>query len=75
MQLSFQMISLGKSTLIFNLNPIFCIFLAFILLGEKLELLTIVSAIGAFGGMYFLTLNQNKGNDSNPILGIILATI
>ena len=68
------MISLGKSTLIFNLNPIFCIFLAYILLGEKLEFLTIISAIGAFGGMYFLTLNQIEGNDSNPILGITFAT-
>ena len=73
MQFSFTMISLGKSTLIYSLNPIFCILFAFLLLGENLECLTIVSAVGAFTGMYFLSLNQIEGNDKYPILGISFA--
>ena len=60
-------IPVGKSTLVFSLNPIFWIFLAHFILGEKE--LPIFSTIGAFIGIYFLTINKpNETDESNNVL-------
>lgn len=69
------MISLGKGTLIFWTNPIFVIFLAYIILSEKLELTNVLCAIGAFIGIYFLTLNMNDEGKSDSYMGIVLCMI
>jgi len=70
------MISIGKSTLIFDLSPLFCIILAFFLLAEKLDPVSMISAIGAFCGIYFLTLNkaadEEEGEGKSLIMGIFL---
>lgn len=70
-----SLVSITKSTLIFDLNPLFCIILAFILIGEPLDKINIIFAIGSFVGIYFLTLNKGGGEDKNALLGIILLVI
>lgn len=70
-----SMISVGKSTLIFDLSPLFCIILAFILLAEKIDYVTVFSAVGSFCGIYFLTLNQaneEEQEDKSLLLGVFL---
>ena len=64
-----SLIPVGKSTLVFSLNPIFWILLAHYFLGEKE--LPIYTTIGAFIGIYFLTINKPDDNKSenNYIIG------
>ena len=70
------MISVGKSTLIYCTNPMFSMILAYFVLNEKVTKLVIVSTIGAFVGIYFLSMNkQNSESDTNVILGIVFVLI
>ncbi|CAI2374661.1 unnamed protein product [Moneuplotes crassus] len=72
------MISIAKSTLIFDLNPLFCIMIAFIILREKVDYSSIIFAFGAFGGIYFLTLTKSsatKKEESSAFLGIFFVFI
>jgi drug/metabolite transporter (DMT)-like permease len=73
-----SLISITKSTLVFDLNPLFCIILAFIFLGEPLNKVNTTFAVGAFAGIYFLTLNktgEDGEGDFNAMLGITLVWI
>lgn len=60
--------SLGEGTLIFCLNPFFCMIFAFFLLKEDVQPINIVSALGAFVGVYFLTQNMKGGTDHRNVL-------
>ncbi|CAI2372359.1 unnamed protein product [Moneuplotes crassus] len=66
-------ISVGKSTLIFNLNPLFCMIIAFFALSEKITPLNIAAACGSLGGIYLLTINDSSddGSGGTAILGYI----
>ncbi|CAI2374333.1 unnamed protein product [Moneuplotes crassus] len=67
------LISITQSTLIFHLNPLFCIVLSFIILREKTDYLSILFTFGAFGGICLLTLsknNTNNGENAHEFLGI-----
>lgn len=69
------LISITNTTLIFDLNPLFCMILAFFILQERIDSLSIAFACGAFGGIYFLTLNKSNQSDdesSSALLGIFL---
>lgn len=69
-----SMISVGKSTLVFSTNPMFSMILAAILLSETITKSVIFSTLGAFVGIYFLTINkQNQESEEESIvLGILL---
>jgi drug/metabolite transporter (DMT)-like permease len=71
-----KMISVGKSTLIFSTNPMFSMILASILLSEKISKHVIWSTIGAFFGIYFLTINkENVTEESHLYLGIFFVIL
>ncbi|CAI2374178.1 unnamed protein product [Moneuplotes crassus] len=72
-----SMIPVGKSTLIFSTNPIFSVILAFFVLREKLSKSIIFSAIGAFVGIYFLSLNEEEEEEKGGsiVLGIIMVVL
>lgn len=66
-------ISVGKSTLIYNLNPICCMLIAVVVLSERLTFTTILSTIGAFSGIYLLTLNKPEGHeDESAWIGYVM---
>ena len=66
-------IPVGKSILVFSLNPIFWIVLAHFFLGEKE--LPLFSTLGAFAGIYFLTINKPQESEGkhNVLLGFAWA--
>lgn len=71
-----SMISVGKSTLVFSMNPLFSMILAYLLLKETITKTVLCSTLGAFVGIYLLSINKdNSGNDSNVIVGIILVML
>ncbi|CAI2374038.1 unnamed protein product [Moneuplotes crassus] len=73
-----SLIPVGKGTLIFSLHPLFCILIAFIFLRERAEVVSIISSLLAFIGIYFLTINQTDSDgeeNPNAFLGIILVFI
>jgi len=72
-----SLIPVGKSTLIFSTNPIFSVILSFLILREGLSKSIIFSALGAFVGIYFLSLNkQGEDEEGNSlIIGIILVLV
>jgi drug/metabolite transporter (DMT)-like permease len=64
-----QYISVSKSTLVYNTNPIWCMLMAVFILGEKWSFFTLLSSVGAFFGIYMLTLNrQDAGGDSRATI-------
>lgn len=68
-----SMISVAKSTLIFNLNPILTVILAFFLLREKIDKYTVISVIMAFAGVILMSINKaSNGQEEILIPGIIL---
>ncbi|CAI2374579.1 unnamed protein product [Moneuplotes crassus] len=75
---SLSLISVGKATLVFNLHPLFCIFIAYIFLREKVDFLSILFSLLALFGIYFLTINET-GHDgkpnSNATFGLMLVFI
>ena len=65
-----SLIPVGKSILVLSLNPIFLIILAYIFLGEKE--LPIFSTLGAFIGIYLVSLNKPVNEESEDnIIGFI----
>mmetsp|Transcript_7184 Transcript_7184/g.6375 ORF Transcript_7184/g.6375 Transcript_7184/m.6375 type:complete len:101 (+) Transcript_7184:213-515(+) len=71
-----SMIPVGKSTLIFSTNPIFSVILSFLILKEKLSKSIIFSALGAFIGIYFLSLNtENSEEGESLILGMSIVLV
>jgi drug/metabolite transporter (DMT)-like permease len=69
-----KMISVGKSTLIFSTNPVFSMIFAAILLSEQISKPVVLSTIGSFVGIYFLTLNKdNVTEESHLYLGILFS--
>lgn len=71
------MIPVGKSTLIYSTNPIFSVILSFFVLRERISKSIIWSALGAFVGIYFLSINEENESEHEHdlILGIILVLI
>ena len=69
-----SMISIGKATLIFDINPMLTIVFACILLGERIEHVVIISTIGAMIGIGVLTLGGGDGGekDQNTLLGAFI---
>ena len=69
-----RFIAVSKGILIFCLNPLFCAIIAAIFLHEKITMISISSTIGAFFGIYLLTLNRGQDSESSghEILGYIL---
>ncbi|CAI2374422.1 unnamed protein product [Moneuplotes crassus] len=69
------MISIAKTTLIFDLNPLFCIIMAFIILRERIDYPSVGFTFGAITGIYLLALNKSSATDdeeSSAFLGIFL---
>ena len=67
-----SLISVSKSTLVFNLNPIFTMILAAISLREKLDNVALASVTGAFIGIFLLSLNKGSSNQNENIIGGLL---
>ena len=53
-----SMISVAKSTVIFNLNPILTVILAFFLLRERIDKYTVVTVFLAFIGVLLMSVNK-----------------
>ncbi|CAI2374067.1 unnamed protein product [Moneuplotes crassus] len=72
-----RFIPISKGVLIFSLNPLFCAIAAAIFLKERITLISIGSTIGAFLGIYLLTLNQSDEvkEDSRELLGYTLTLL
>ncbi|CAI2374082.1 unnamed protein product [Moneuplotes crassus] len=72
-----RFIAISKGILILSLNPFFCAIAAAIFLKEKITTISIGSTIGAFIGIYLLTLNQSDEvkEDSHELLGYILTLL
>ena len=71
---SLMYIPVSKGILIFCLNPLFCAIIAAVFLSEKITIVSISSTIGAFVGIYLLTINkgQDVQNDGHELFGYIL---
>lgn len=67
-------VPVSKGVLIFCLNPLFCAIVAAIFLKENITFISIGSTIGAFCGIYLLTLNKSDEvkEDSHELLGYTL---
>ncbi|CAI2373397.1 unnamed protein product [Moneuplotes crassus] len=73
MILGVSLIPIGKAVLIFDINPIFCIILAGIILKESIEKVYIISACGSLIGIYLLTMKDEPNNSkSSPVFGTII---
>ncbi|CAI2373663.1 unnamed protein product [Moneuplotes crassus] len=71
-------ISVGKVSLIFNLHPLFCIFIAWIFLRERIDKMSIIFSVIAPVGIYFLTINQTDFDgeyNPNTLFGITIIFI
>ncbi|CAI2373209.1 unnamed protein product [Moneuplotes crassus] len=62
--------------MIYNINPILVMILAYFMLSEQLNLIKIVCCFGAFAGIVIIGLGRNENSQSEgEILGILLASI
>ena len=50
----------SKSTLIFNMNPLFIVIAAYLVLSEKITKLSVFALIGAFVGVVVFNIHKNE---------------
>ncbi|CAI2372757.1 unnamed protein product [Moneuplotes crassus] len=70
----FKYMSDAKGTLIFNLNPIFCIIIAFFVVSERINALSTAVIIGSLCGIYLFGLNESY-SETIGLLGYLLVFV